>query len=171
MEAFARESLPDLSGVRLQTLIRLAEGRPARLAELAAVAGREMKDVARLMTLFQQNGFLALFKVASELLVAPATRGGSNEMGSALETALDALQAWFRDAMVLKAVGCSSASRLLAHPEVQSALEQYVAPLNLEGLASAAERVREAYQYVPRQGDRHYVLETMLLNIGRDLKT
>ncbi|MCX7717622.1 MAG: hypothetical protein N2111_04360 [Candidatus Sumerlaeaceae bacterium] len=171
MERFAREFLSDLSSARLRTLIRLAEGRPARLAELAGAEGREMNDIARLMTLFQRNGFLALFKVASELLAAPASSSRSNAAGSALEHALDALQAWFRDAMILKAVGCSGPSQLLAHPEVQSALDQYVAPLTLEGLASAAERVRQAYEYVPRQGDRNYVLETMLLNIGRDLKT
>jgi DNA polymerase-3 subunit delta' len=171
MEAWARELMPELPAGRLDALLRLAEGRPGRLAELAAPTERDMNATAQLMEMFQRHGFVALFRTASELLLSHSKRGGDAISETAFEAALDALQTWFRDALITKIVSGEAAARLIAVPECHASLKRYVAPLTVEGLAAAAGRVKEAYEFAPRQGDKNYVLENMLLSIGRDLKS
>lgn len=175
MERFAARALsPPPTGADLQMLLRLSEGRPGLMLELAGSAGAKRRaETARLMRLFQQYGFVGLFRVASELQRAGAE--GSGRGGAAaqenFEAALSALQGWLRDAEILKSVSSpEKAERFLVNADLRQELEAYASQATLEGLAAAADRVREAYQYVPRQTDKSFVLEMLLLQIGRAMR-
>lgn len=175
MEEFGQRALkPAPTGADLQMLLRLSEGRPGLMLELAGVAGAKRRaETARLMRLFQQYGFVGLFRVASELQRAggeASAKGGAAGQESFV-AALNALQGWIRDAEVLKVVSSPElAERFLVNADLRKELEVYAAQATLDGLAAAADRIREAYTYAHRQTDKSYVLEMLLLQIGRAMR-
>jgi DNA polymerase-3 subunit delta' len=167
MEIFGQHALQKVEAAQLSALIRLSEGRPGLLHSLAAGAGQQHAEVARIMKLFQQHGFLSLFRVASDLQnIAEGKKAGAEQF----EQVLTAIQAWLRDSLILKNVGEKNAPALLIHSDVEADLRAYAETISTESLSEAAAAVHQAYQYVPRQMDRGYVLETLLLKAGRAMR-
>ena len=125
------------------------------------------------MRLFQQYGFVGLFRVASELMKTgtdAAARGGAAGQEN-FEQVLNSLQAWLRDAQVIKSVSDPVvAERFLVNADLRPELEVYAKQASLSGLAEASNKVQLAYSYANRQTDKNYVLETLLLHIGRAMK-
>lgn len=156
----------------IDELIRLAEGRPGLLLALLEgnTAGRN-SQLGFLMRLFQDHGFVALFRVASELAGASGSgRSGGVVAVQRFEEALNSLQTWLRDAMIVKTVSDETAQRLLLNRTCVQDLKSYACQSPLESLAVAAAAVRSAYPLGSRQIDKQYVLETLLLQIGRGMR-
>lgn len=175
MIRFAEERLkPVPRGADLEMLLRLSEGRPGLMLDLAGEAGAKRRaEIARLMRLFQQYGFVGLFRVASELQKVAAENGGKSGAAAQenFESALNGLQAWLRDAQILKSVSSPDlAERFLVNADLKEELTAYAASASLEGLARASAQVREAYSYAGRQTDKSFVLENLLLQVGRAMK-
>lgn len=173
MEGFAAAALPAGARGEAGALIRQAGGSPgALLGMTGAGAGRRRTETAWLMRMFQQYGFVGLFKVASELLKAGGDGGARGAAGQdQFDACLSALLAWLRDALVLKSAGAGTdVGRLLVNPDLRTELEAYAAGASERGLALAAERVRAAFVFGPRQTDKGFVLETLLMRMGQDLR-
>jgi DNA polymerase-3 subunit delta' len=164
MEEFARSQ--DLSSADSGTanLLRLAEGRPGLLIDLISgdLATRR-KATASAMDLFQQHGFLMLFRAASELGKSPTWGAG----GEVFETTLQTLQAWVRDAILLKVMPEGEARKLMLNSDVMEAVKTYAAQNEMPALLAAYDELQNAFEYTARQTDKAYVLETLLMRLGR----
>ncbi|MBX7246985.1 MAG: hypothetical protein K1X53_15920 [Candidatus Sumerlaeaceae bacterium] len=172
MDAFARIAMPDALTHERQALVQLADGRPGMLRELLDSDTANLRgDVVKLMRKFQQFGFLSLFRVASELAnsTGKPTRGGASS--ESFESVLNALQAWLRDATISKALPPDLATRLFVNGPEAAEISGYAKDTSLEALAGAVETLRRSYHYIPRQTDRNYVLELLLLRLGRAMKS
>ena len=155
--------------VRCKVLLHAAEGRPGRLFELQkALKNDSQEELARLMVFYQDNGFLSLFRVASDLLRIGGTDAVSNTVS--LEPVLDFLQSWFRDIFVVKTLGMEAASCRVLNGKCLPQLAGFAEKCSLLGVAEALEHLDEAYSYARRQTDMDYVMETLLLNMGKALK-
>jgi DNA polymerase III subunit delta' len=158
---------PDRTPADLLAAVRLAEGRPARLAELLAGSTVDTRgEVGELLRTFQQHGFISLFRVASDLLAA----GASAKRGDGYEQALDAMQAWLRDAMIMKTLGVEKAGPMIVNADAAPEVARYADAVTIDKLAEAIDLVRSGYEYVPRVADKNFVLENMLLKIGRAMR-
>ena len=169
MTRYAR-SLPSVSGsADADGLIRMAEGRPGVLIEQAGQAQRIDKALAaRTMTLFQDEGFLALFRAASDLVTAAGAEAGTR--GAVIERTLEMIESWLRDAIVLKTSGPdASAEKLVWRGQAQT-IERFAARTSLEGLVEAAETLQSYGSWAHRQTDAHYAFESFLLDVGRGLR-
>jgi DNA polymerase-3 subunit delta' len=169
------EMLEFLAGVGLDpqsdevaAVMRLAEGRPGLLIDLLQAGTSELRDGAAAgMRLFQELGFLSLFRVAADL--APARWGGTMAAED-FENVVGALCAWIRDALLVRVLGSQGAAKLVLNSDKMSDLERFAAPLSAATLVEAFATVCEAYEYAPRQTDKAFVLETVLLRLGRILR-
>lgn len=167
LAAYGRAIAPEATPAEIASAIRLAEGRPVRLGELlGGVSSDARAQVGSLLRTFQQHGFVSLFRIASDLLSAGSRAKGAD----AFEQALDAMQTWLRDAMILKSVGTAKATGLIVNTGSVDELQRYADSLAQEKLAAAIEIVREGYQYVPRLTDKNYVMENLLLRVGRAMR-
>jgi triphosphoribosyl-dephospho-CoA synthetase len=137
------------------------------LEMLSTDPAKEQDAVAEEMNLFLENGFPALFRVARNLVGIGEQREESST--EALARTLNAMLAWFRDAMLAKVMGPAAFQHLSLHVE-EEAFRRFVSGTSLEGLAEAFLAAQRAATYVPRQTDRQYVLELVLSRIGRALR-
>ena len=168
----ARAAARDGDSLSPDALVALSEGKPGQLFELAAGTSSTMRnDIARLMTLFQEFGFVSLFKVASDLLRSGPgqARGGVGAIEN-FEAILNELQTWLRDAMIGKTVPPEQARKMMVNQDCAQKLMDYAAKASFEGLCAAMDFVRQAHVYAPRQTEKTYVLEMLLLKIGRAMK-
>jgi DNA polymerase-3 subunit delta' len=173
LERFARDSgLGPVDEPQMRSLFRLCEGRPGLLLELMGEASAAQRaETARSMAAFQQHGFLALFRVAADLArgAAPAARFGAAASEN-FEGTLVALLAWLRDAVLVKTLPPARARELVLNADLLGDLERYAATAPVEGLVEAFDAVREAFVYAPRQTDKAYVMEALLMRIGRAMR-
>lgn len=172
MQRFALTSPQGQQGEDLSALIRLSEGRPGALLELISQAGESRrKAVAQQMMFFQQYGFLALFGAASEILkIGKSAHAGASSDVEGFEETLNLLQAWIRDAMISKTLSPEAAMQLLLNQDASQQVAAYAQGASLDGLASAVDSLQQAYEFAPRQADRNYVLENLLLKMGRAMR-
>jgi DNA polymerase-3 subunit delta' len=169
MGEFARLVSATLKEPLPESVVRLAGGLPGRLLALVEeTSGDSRRQLAATLAFFQQHGFISLFKVASDLLRSGESpqRGRSDN----LEPVLGAMMAWYRDAMVLKTLPPEQAAPLLANPDLVNESAAFAGTLPLEGIVTAIEHIQETYPYTFRQTDKAYVLEQMLMRIGRATK-
>jgi hypothetical protein len=165
---FAADAAPTLDADVRHLLVMLSEGRPGRFLELLEEdAHGEHARLAAEMNLFRDHGFLALFGV-SRRLAEHALAADANER---LRSTIDALFAWLRDAVLHLALEPAAAQRLALYRDVLPDLARFADHSDLESLVMACEYVAQAYEYVPRQTDRTYVLELLLTRIGRALRS
>lgn len=173
LECFAQAAGLDPSGDSgVRALFQLCEGRPGLLAELMGESNAAQRaETARSMAMFQRHGFLSLFRVASDLArgAAPAARFGAAASEN-FEGTLNALLAWLRDAVIVKTLPAPRAREMVLNADMIGELEQYAAQAPVEGLVDAFDAAREAYVYAPRQTDKAYVMETLLMRIGRAMR-
>ncbi|AXA35200.1 MAG: hypothetical protein D6691_09015 [Candidatus Hydrogenedentota bacterium] len=168
MTQFVSAVAPDLAERNRALLLRLSAGSPGRLLEMLSTdPAKEQDAVAKEMNLFLENGFPALFRVARNLAGIGEQRGGGS--ADALTHTLNAMLAWFRDAMLAKVVCPTAFQRLSLHIEADT-FGRFASGTSLEGLAEAFLATQQMAEYVPRQTDRQYVLELALSRIGRALR-
>jgi DNA polymerase-3 subunit delta' len=168
MKSLARTVLgPDASQKEVDALAHVADGRPGQLPDYtgdAAVARR--KHLAATLQQFQQYGFVSLFRAASEL--QQETEGGRG--GELSDRVLNMLTTWFRDASIIKSASPEVADRLLVNSEIKAELQAFVNSLSQENLTRAADLIPEFKPLSPRQMDPNYILESLLLKIGRTMR-
>jgi DNA polymerase III subunit delta' len=172
IRVFAKMAAADAQDQNVEALAELSEGRPGHLLELLAETSTQTRaGIAQQMRFFQQYGFIGLFRAASELLKAAGgqTRGGPGAAEN-FEAVLNAMQAWLRDAAIAKAASGELADRLIANSDLKGEVHAYADSGSLDGIVAAADTVHAAYSFVPRQTDKNYVLETMLMQIGRAMR-
>jgi DNA polymerase-3 subunit delta' len=158
----------DLPPAEATTLLSRCEGRPGRMMELLGLHGEAESNIGRIMTVFQQMGFVALFKTASDLVALGSSMAAENE--NELETALRFLGNWFRDAMVLKLHGAEKAAGLVVFPAAIKELTAFAQPVSMSNLVIATETVQSFSEYARRQIDRNFVLESLLVKLGKVLR-
>ena len=163
----------DMSPDKLEKILHYAEGRPGRLCEAlkSSQTGSQLA-LANLMLFFQKEGFLSLFRVASDLIrLCEADIPESDRANTtAIESALAFLQGWMRDAYICKLLGADSAYPLLLNKETATQLTEFAHDATLFGLSEAMKHLDSASAFAYRQTDSAYVLETLLLEIGKSLK-
>ncbi|MGC8741636.1 MAG: ATP-binding protein [Candidatus Sumerlaeaceae bacterium] len=168
MEAFSRELAPDLSPEARHLLLSISGGRPGRFLEmLNQDAHADHAALATEMIQFREHGFLALFGTARRL----AQRCHEGDASEKLTQTLDALLAWLRDALLQRTVSASTAAQLAIFRDVTDQVRKFAGASDVEALVQASRAVMNAYEYVPRQTDRTYVLELLLTRIGRALRS
>lgn len=171
MRGFAAGKGGKLESGELDALIGISEGRPGRLLELIqGTPHGEQATVASEMLFFQEHGFPALFRVASNLASLSGARRGGASAADGFESVLNALLGWFRDALLVKTVTPELVDRMLVNRALAPQLSEFARQATADGLSAALEHVCEAYAYAPRQTDKAYVLETVLLRIGRAMR-
>lgn len=174
MVQFATAATPnDLPREAAESFLKAASGCPGRYLDLVATrqAGLSL-HMPQLMETFRKYGFLALFRTASDLLIeAEPEKSGEASDATAFETVLDALLAWFRDALLLKTVTRERALPMLAYSAHADAIETWAQPLGLEALVGGVDGILEAYSHTPRQSDKNFVLESLLMRFGRAAKS
>jgi DNA polymerase III subunit delta' len=167
MRRYASEVIGVTSEVDLNMLVQFAEGRPGRVQQLLEETGEQRRrDLAKVLRLFAGVGFPAVFGTASALL-----RLGKEEgPGDVLEGVLGSLQAWFRDVLLLKSTDAELASRLIVHRDVLDELRTYAEAVPMEGASEALQHIRQMYDYVGRLTDRSYLMELLLMRVGRSMR-
>jgi hypothetical protein len=70
----------------------------------------------------------------------------------------------------VKTVTPELVDRMLVNRALAPQLSEFARQATADGLSAALEHVCEAYAYAPRQTDKAYVLETVLLRIGRAMR-
>ncbi len=168
METFARGISSNLTPEALRLLLVISGGRPGRFLDLIKHdAHADHAALASEMNHFRQHGFLALFGTARRL----AQRCQEGDAAEKLTQTLDALLMWLRDAMLHRTLSSNNAMQLAFFRDVEEQVRQFAETSELEALVSASRAVVDAYEYVPRQTDRTYVLELLLTRIGRALRS
>ncbi|MCX7020428.1 MAG: hypothetical protein NTY46_15850 [Candidatus Sumerlaeota bacterium] len=159
-----------LENCDLGMLVRMSEGRPGLLLELAQSSQASAEgEIAGLMRLFQQHGFIALFRSASRMLQAGGSPQSDASTGERFEAVINAIEAWLRDVLLVKTLPSGVAERLLVCARNKDELHAYARNAPVDGLAAMVDHLREAYQFAPRQSDKNYVLESFLLKTGRSM--
>lgn len=168
MEAFAKTSLGIGSEVDRIAIVRFAEGRPGNAIEYAE--GNKLaagKQLAQALRKFHMYGFPAVFGTASAL---QSCSDAGSRGGDGLEGVLNALQAWWRDVLIVKTMPEPEAVKMIAYREAMDDLKAYAGSVSLEGLGEALDQLKQLNQYTGRLTDRGYLLELMLIRIGRAMK-
>src|SRR5690606_21461932 len=99
MKTFAESRGLNAESSDVATALRQSEGRPGQFDEkMSASALTDQQDLASAMLSFKKHGFVALFRVASDILELGET--GGSDPGSQFELSLHKMSAWFRDALV-----------------------------------------------------------------------
>ena len=168
MRALARTVLgPAASQPEVDALAHVADGRPGQLPDyIGDTATARRRHLALTLQQFQQYGFVALFRAASEL--QQETEGGRG--GEQSDRVLNMLTTWFRDAAIVKNSSPEVADRLLVNAEIKAELQAFVHALPQESLSRAADLIPKFKPLSPRQMDPNYVLESLLLKIGRTMR-
>ena len=163
MREFLRICAPDTEPSAVGNLFRLAEGRPGLLAEmLGGGLTNRGRITAEALTRFQSQGFPSIFRVASDLV-----RSGGGTSADSFEAVLDSMQAWVRDTLLMKALPESEALGLVLNSDAAALLREYAAQTDEAALVRVYDELAEAHAFAPRQTDKAYVLETLLIRIGR----
>jgi hypothetical protein len=154
----------DTPQAEVDALAHVADGRPGQLPEyIGDAATVRRRELAVTMQQFQQYGFIALFRAASEL--QKETEGGRG--GEQTERVLNLLTTWFRDAAIMRCASPETAERLIVNREISSELKVFADSLPIEGISRAADLLPKFKLLAPRQMDSNYVLESLLLKMGR----
>ncbi len=156
-------------------ILHHAEGRPGRMVELLNQKQHSArKELADLMVFFIKNGFLALFRTVSDLLRLSGTdtlnNDAENIRNQNLEFALRFLQSWLRDVFVLKTVDAGTARERILNKDCFDQLTVFADDVSLNGVSEAIEYLDRSFAFAVRQTDAAYVLETLLLEMGKSLK-
>lgn len=167
MNRFAAGAANDLKADERAALLRLSDGRPGLFLKLLDESGPQHAVLAALMLQFQQQGFVSLFGAASDLCKLGKGEGSSSEQ---FEQVLTRMEAWFRDVLISQFVDEKQAGAMLIHSTAEKEVRQFAAQAPVEGLTRAADEIRKMYSYGPRQGERNYVLELLLMQIGRAIR-
>lgn len=150
------------------TAIRQSEGRPGEFDEkMGASAEEDQQDLAATMMSFKQHGFVALFRVASDMV--DLGQAGGNDAGSKFELSLQKMSSWFRDTLLVK-LEADDDGRLLSFPLLKKDLRAFGADLSNESLVSAADTIAQYRGFARRQTDKNYALECLLMEIGRIIR-
>ncbi|MGI8907761.1 MAG: ATP-binding protein [Candidatus Sumerlaeaceae bacterium] len=151
----------------VDALAHVGDGRPGQLPDYVGdTATARRRDLAHTLQLFQQYGFVALFRAASEL--QQETEGGRG--GEQSDRVLNMLTTWFRDAAIVKCASPATADKLLVNSEIKAELQAFAQALPMESLARAADLIPHFKPFSSRQMDPNYVLESLLLQIGRTMR-
>jgi DNA polymerase-3 subunit delta' len=148
--------------------IRLSEGRPGLFdSKMAASAEEDQQDLAAAMACFKQYGFVAMFRVASDVVYFG--EAGGSDAGSKFELSLGKLSSWFRDVLLVK-LQADNDGKLLAFPVLRNQLQEFGNGLSNESLVSAYDAIGRYRTYSRRQTDKNYALECLLMEIGRIIR-
>ncbi len=148
--------------------IRQSEGKPGRIDEMmAASAEEDQQDLASAMLSFKKYGFVSLFRVASDIIDLGDSGGG--DAGSKFELSLQKMATWFRDVLLVK-LNADDNGRLLAFPAVRNDLQDFGSGMSNDTLISASEIIGRYKGFARRQTDKNYVLECLLMEIGRTIR-
>jgi DNA polymerase III gamma/tau subunit len=173
MRALAAEVLgSSASSSDAEALARIADGRPGQLAAALDEGGAQRRsEMARLMMQFRKFGFVALFRTASDLQQGfDAGRGaaaGGHETG---ERIMSALTAWLRDAAICKTIPPELAARYLVYGDQKTGLAEFAAELPLEAIVRSSQCIQEYLPLTQRQMDRSFILESLLMQLGRAMR-
>lgn len=169
---YAAEAAKAAGGGDVSMLLHLCEGRPGVVLDLLGEArSGQREEIARVMTFFQQHGFIGVFRAASDLQkLAQAANAGGSGAGDGFELGLNLVQAWLRDACLAKCCSPETLKKTLVYAGLEEQVAAYSEKSDLEGLLTAADSLHQAYEYIPRQIDRNYVLEMMLFGVGRAMR-
>lgn len=163
MRRFLNVCAPDTNPASVGNLFRLAEGRPGLLAEmLAGGVTNRGRITAEAMARFQSQGFPSIFRVASDL-----AKSGGGTSADDFEAVLDGMQGWVRDTLLMKVLPESEALGLVLNPDAAPLLREYAAAADEAALVRVYDELADAHAFAPRQTDKAFVLETLLLRVGR----
>jgi DNA polymerase III delta prime subunit len=169
MLTFSEMVAPSLAPHVRQLLVTLSEGRPGKFLNLLQEdAHGEHAAIAAQMNALREHGSLALFGTAYQLAQRLADEGDATDR---LRHSLDAIFAWLRDAILVQLMGREAAHRTLVFRDVLDDVQRFSQQSELEALVTAARHVAAAYEFVPRQTDRTYVLELVLMRLARTLRS
>lgn len=158
---------PELEPNVRHLLVTLSQGCPGRFLDLLEEdAHAEHAAMAKEMNFFRDHGFLALFGTAQRL----AQRSGDGDAAERLGHSLSAALAWFRDAVLHAVMDPKSAAEMMVYRDVAPDVKQFAEKADVETLIAAARHVAAFYEFIPRQTDRTYVLELLLMRLGRTLR-
>lgn len=150
-----------------EPLIKQSEGKPALLLErLAQSEEGNFDQFSSVMQRFQSYGFLSLFKTASDLLKLNASAKTGREE---YDKAIMLLNEWFRDAALVKAHG-ESAKKQMANPSLYPQISNYCENLSIKTILNSAQLVYKYQDFSRRQTDKNYVVESLLMEIGRAMR-
>lgn len=151
----------------VDALAHVADGRPGQLPDYVGDSATERRrHLALTLQQFQQYGFVALFRAASEL--QQDTGGGRG--GELSDRVLNMLTTWFRDAAIVKMASAQTADQLLVNREIKAELLAFAKSLPAESLSRAADLIPLFKPLSPRQMDPNYILESLLLKIGKTMR-
>ncbi len=169
MTALADQWLgPDSSPARRELLRRCA-GRPGVLRLASSEDPTLRQDVvARAMTQFLRLGFISVFGTASSLVPG---RASPFPAAGLLEDVHNDLLAWFRDAILIKAMGLNAATPHLVHQSQRPLLEEFAQTCSARGLDESLRILQEVRPLTTRPLDPAFLIEHLLLRLGPVLKS
>lgn len=159
---------PDNSPARRE-LLRRCSGRPGVLRMASAEDPTPRQNaVAGALSQFVRLGFLSIFSTAATLAPGRASLFPSAGM---LEETYNDLLAWFRDVVLVKAIGRDAAKPHLVHQVQVELVEQFAAACTHRGLDEALRILSEFRPLTFRPMDPAFLLEHLLLRLGPVLKS
>lgn len=157
-----------ISESALDGLIKKAEGRPGLLSnKIASDESGYGDNLSRIMGQFRNFGFLALFRTASDLL--KANGAGAKTVREEFDTAVSLLNDWFRDAAIVKSQG-ENGKKFMVNPNLYPQISNYCENLSIETILNSAGLVYKYQDFSRRQTDKNYVIESLLMEIGRAMR-
>ncbi|MCX7625844.1 MAG: hypothetical protein N2Z21_06495 [Candidatus Sumerlaeaceae bacterium] len=167
MLAVSQILAPDLEPNTRHLLVTLSEGRPGKFLRLLEEdAHAEHAAIAMEMNFFREHGFLALFATAQRLAHRPGEGDAVERLGHSLAAAF----AWLRDAILHAVMEPNSAKDIMIYRDVAADVKQFADKTDIEALVAAARNVAAFDDFIPRQTDRTYILELLLMRLGRTLR-
>lgn len=166
MKEFAASRGLNPDAADIESALKQSEGRPGRFDDaMNSAALADQQDLAVAMTSFKKHGFVSLFRVTSDLLDLGSSAG--SDAGMQFDATLQKMSNWFRDALVVK---FGEKNELLTYPAVESDLRQFADGISPKALVASAEAVSSYRSFSRRQTDKNYVLECLLMEIGRIIR-
>lgn len=168
MGEFAQSAGYNKDAAEVNYALLQCEGRPGLFADkLSEGSFNDQKALAAAMLGFKKFGFVSLFRVASDILDAGSAAG--SDAATQFENSLHKLTCWFRDALVMK-VGDSTDARLLTYPALEVDLREFSDGLKANALLESAKTIEKYRSFSRRQTDKNYVIECLLMEIGRIIR-
>jgi DNA polymerase III gamma/tau subunit len=159
---------PDSSTTRTE-LLRRCLGRPGILKTASSSDPTPRQNiVAHAMGQFVRLGFISLFGTASSLVPGKATPFPTAGL---LEETYNDLLAWFRDAVLVKALGPEAAQSHLTHRNHAATVAEFAQTCTPRGLDESLRILQEFRPLTARPMEPAFLLEHLLLQLGPVLKS
>ena len=168
MKGFAESRGLNGNAPDVESALKQAEGRPGLFDEkMAASALADQQDLALAMLSFKKHGFVSIFRVASDLLDLGSSAG--SDAGAQFEASLHKISSWFRDALVAK-MGATPDAGLMVFPALSRDVQEFSDGVSPGALVQCAETIDRYRAFARRQTDKNYVVECLLMEIGRIIR-